>query len=430
MGGSGGTGTGGAGGSMGMGGSGPTPAAMARPFPAHSTYAQGVILPNIPQAMRDSAVSSFYNTWKQHVKPLCGGYYTHTGGGTGVPEGVRAITISEGHGYGMMAVAYMAGFDPDARKMFDGMHTFWRKFPSINNPDLMAWVILENCMLPNAVTGDLTPDSASDGDLDIAYAYLIAHHQWGSDGPINYLAEAKKVIAAIKEYEINDETKLVLLGDWADKKAPYYQQRYSQGHTGPYEREPHVNFYYGTRPSDFMLDHFRAFGKATGDTAFWDDVISKHYDVTNRVQSMFSSRTGLMPDFLDKTNTGAVPAGSKYLEWEDDGNYAYNACRFPWRIGTDLVVSGDARAKTALQKINTWLKMATNNNPAQIASGYQLDGSRAGRRPRPHVRGAVRRGGHGRRIQPGLAGCPVAADGQQHTAPATTPTPSSCSRCW
>ena len=155
-------------------------------------------MPNIPQAMRDSAVSSFYNAWKQHVKPLCGGYYTHTGGGTGVPEGVRAITISEGHGYGMMAVAYMAGFDPDARKMFDGMHTFWRKFPSINNPDLMAWVILENCMLPNAVTGDLTPDSASDGDLDIAYAYLIAHHQWGSDGPINYLAEAKKVIAAIK----------------------------------------------------------------------------------------------------------------------------------------------------------------------------------------------------------------------------------------
>ena len=374
-------GTGGAGG--GTGGSGPAPAAMARPFPAHSTYAQGVIVPNIPQPMRDSAVSSFYNVWKQHVRPLCGGYYTHTGGGTGVPEGVRAITISEGHGYGMMAVAYMAGFDPDARKMFDGMHAFWRKFPSINNPDLMAWVILENCMLPNAVTGDLTPDSASDGDLDIAYAYLIAHHQWGSDGPINYLAEAKKVIAAIKEYEINDETKLVLLGDWADKKAPYYQQRYSQGHTGPYEREPHVNFYYGTRPSDFMLDHFRAFGKATGDSAFWDDVVSKHYEVTNRIQAMFSARTGLMPDFLDKTNTGAVPAGSKYLEWEDDGNYAYNACRFPWRIGTDLVVSGDARAKTVLQKLNGWIKTAANNNPAQIASGYKLDGAALAGGPDP-----------------------------------------------
>jgi hypothetical protein len=38
-------------------------------------------------------------------------------------------------------------------------------------------------------------------------------------------------------------------------------------------------------------------------------------------------------------------------------------------------VSGDARAKTALQKINTWIKMATSNNPAQIASGYKLDGS-------------------------------------------------------
>ena len=136
-----------------------------------------------------------------------------------------------------------------------------------------------------------------------------------------------------------------------------------------------MNFYWGARPSDFMLDHFRAFGRATGDGEWGGAVIDKHYEVINRVQSMFSARTGLMPDFLDKTNTGAVPAGSKYLEWEDDGNYAYNACRFPWRIGTDFVVSGDARAKTALDKINTWIKMATNNNPATIASGYKLDGS-------------------------------------------------------
>ena len=53
--------------------------------------------------------------------------------------------------------------------------------------------------------------SATDGDLDIAFALLLADKQWGSGGA--YLAEAKKVIAAIKEKEMNAMTKLPLLAD-------------------------------------------------------------------------------------------------------------------------------------------------------------------------------------------------------------------------
>jgi endoglucanase len=384
--GGGGAGTGGGGmagaggaGSGGAAGGGMVPAAMARPFPAHTTYKPGVLKPTIAQATMDQAVRSFYTKWKMiHVKEACGGRYVHTGGGTGVPEGVSAITISEGHGYGMLAVAYMAGADPQAQQTFDGMHTFAKKFPSINQNGLMAWVILASCMLPSEVTGDMTPDSAADGDLDMAYAYLIAHHQWGSNGAVNYFEEARKLIAAIKQHEVNPETNLIMLGDWADIKASYYNARYAMGgHTGPYERGSHADFYYGTRPSDFMLDHIRAFAAAIGDTAWGDKVVGSHYQLINHIQTNFSARTGLLPDFIEKTKVlaQAAPAQPKYLEWEDDGNFAPNACRVPWRLGTDFVVSGDPRARTALQKMNSWIKTATGKNPAMIKNGYRLDGT-------------------------------------------------------
>ena len=55
-----------------------------------------------------------------------------------------------------------------------------------------------------------TPDgksySATDGDLDIAFGLLLADKQWGSAGAINYLAEARKVIAAIKMFEMNQNS--------------------------------------------------------------------------------------------------------------------------------------------------------------------------------------------------------------------------------
>jgi hypothetical protein len=60
------------------------------------------------------------------------------------------------------------------------------------------------------------------------------------------------VIAAIKLHEVEPTTHLTNLGDWAPGSAKYR---------------------FGTRPSDWMLDHFRASQAATGD-AFWADVIT------------------------------------------------------------------------------------------------------------------------------------------------------------
>jgi len=46
-------------------------------------------------------------------------------------------------------------------------------------------------------------DSATDGDLDIAYALLLADNQWGSSGSVDYKAEALAVLSDILDKEVN-----------------------------------------------------------------------------------------------------------------------------------------------------------------------------------------------------------------------------------
>ena len=361
------------------GGPGNEPVGQASPhlFGSHTfKYPAGTIRAPGTQKQVDDAVAAFYDKWKALlVKQACGGYYVHTGGGTGA--GANTIEVSEGHGYGMLVLPLMAGHDPEAQKIFDGMYAFFRKFPSLNNADLMDWEVHNNCKGPpdticrggNAC--DLG-DSATDGDLDIAFGLLVANAQWGSGGAINYLAEARKVIAALSSHVTNKETHLILMGDWADIHAPYYSPRYDMA-TGPYNNaQKHVTYYYGTRPSDFLLDHFKAFGAATGD-AGWTAVVDATYTLIGNIQGKFSPGSGLLPGFVEaRTVAGATPARPNYIEADTDGDYDFNACRVPWRIATDYVATGEPRAKAAVTKMMNFIRNKTVYGP------FALDGSGPG----------------------------------------------------
>lgn len=374
----------------GAGGTGTPNAKGAVPFGSHIfKYPDGTILPTGAQADLDKAVAAAYDKWiDTYLKPLpaCNGMYVLSGGGTGIPKG--SITQSEAHGYGMLLTALMHGHDPKAQERFDGLYRTFRAVPSINNVDLIANAFDMNCkgtsaLDPKANDGAYPslPDTATDGDLDLAFSLLLADRQWGSAGTINYLAEGKKVIAAIKAHDINAETNLTLLGDWADIKADYYEKRYGAGSPfgGPYGGKSHKDFYYGTRSSDFMIDHFKAFGAASGDVDGWNKVVDATYAVVARIQGQFSSNTGLLPGFIEaKTVATAAPARGDYLEASSDGAWDYNACRDPWRLGTDWIATGDQRAKTAVTKMNDWVKKATGGEPGNIKDGYQLNGTGTG----------------------------------------------------
>ena len=312
------------------------------PFPQHVAYTAGTIKPAISQTVMDETNRLFYNTWKAaYLVNGCQAdqYYIKY-------QNSGAITVSEAHGYGMMIFALMAGYDPNARIYFDGMYRFFTNHQSSITPYLMGWQEDPGCVFASG--GD---DSATDGDLDIAYALLLADRQWGSAGAINYLAEGRKVIAAAMQGEINTNAWSVKLGDWSDAgDAKYYN---------------------GTRPSDFMPDHFRAF-QLFGGTTNWSRVVDKCYSIIGTIQTNNSSATGLIPDFVINVNTTPKPAGKKYLEGVTDKDYGYNSCRVPWRLATDYLVSGDPRAKNAVDKINAWIQGKTGGNPASIKDGYNI----------------------------------------------------------
>src|SRR5437773_164498 len=97
------------------------------------------MLPAGAQADLDAKTAQAYDDWKsRYVKQGCGGYYVLSGGGTGTDVGDE---VSEGHGYGMVIAAIMAGHDPQARAIFDGMYAFFKKYPTASHQNLMSWTV-------------------------------------------------------------------------------------------------------------------------------------------------------------------------------------------------------------------------------------------------------------------------------------------------
>ena len=319
------------------------------PFPHHTPYHSHIKPSQYTQEELDEQVKTFYDGWKN--KYLINGceenqYYIFFDDG-------NTLTVSEAMGYGMLIIPLMAGYDENAQSYFDGLYRYFRAHPSHIMPNLMAWKQITGCVDSDG------PDSATDGDMDIAFGLLLAHAQWGSGGAINYFQEALLVINDIMgndapEGDINQDYFSIKLGDWVT--------------SGSYMN--------GTRTSDFIMDHFRAFSCAASDTN-WNAVVDKCYDLIGEMQDNYSPETGLLPDFIEDLNSSPQPADPDYLEGDLDGNYSYNACRDPWRMASDYLISGDERAKTAVIKINRWLLESTGGNASNVYAGYYLDGSKA-----------------------------------------------------
>jgi endo-1,4-beta-D-glucanase Y len=355
-----------------------------RPFPQHNPYQQGTILPNhVSQEEMDDSVKSFYLAWKRHyVLPGCrqGEKYIWFEGTQGTN-----ICVSEGQGYGMVIVALMAGYDSTAQETYDCLYRWYKSHPSTTSPYLMAWMQKKDC-------SSLDGGSATDGDMDIAYSLLLADAQWGRHSNIPYRQEALAMIGTILHQEINPQTYIVM-----------------EDNSG----RPRNKDYFDMRSSDYMPDHLRAFREATENPA-WDTVLDNNYRLFRYLQNTYSPDAGLVPDFIknirispsrvsaapgqpgtgqpgtigqpgtgpapateldaDDANFFAQPVQPNYLESKYDGVYNFNACRVPWHIATDYLVSGDPRAAAFLSRINRWIQTTTKGNPDNISAGYNLSG--------------------------------------------------------
>ena len=312
-----------------------------------SPYVAAAIRPTAPQPVQDAAVLGYYTAWKSaFLRRDCGAgtVQVHS------PDAAYPY-VAEAQAYGLVITVSMAAEDPEAKDLFDGILRYVLAHPSVNNPDLMAAEQDAECSDAGGA------NSATDGDMDIAYALLLADKRWGRSAGFDYGALALKRIRAIKKSEVHPASKLMLLGDWSKPTDPA--------------------LYRTSRTSDWIVHHFRAFKTATGD-GDWDAIRVAHQRAISSIQARYSSATGLLPDFARATEQGVEPVGGKVLESDHDGDYHFNACRDPWRIGLDAITSGDDTSLAAARKINAWAKAATGSDPDRMGAGYTLAGTRYG----------------------------------------------------
>ncbi len=240
-----------------------------------------------------------------------------------------------------MITALMAGEngEPNAKKIFDGMWKFRKNYPSKgSNGWLMDWAIGQG----EVATGG---SSATDGDIDIAYALLLANAQWGGspEGETSTYAElAGSVLTEIKNRNISSKFR-TQLGDWSTSEED-------------------------TRPSDWIPDHFRSFAKAQqASSSVWNQVSDTVYSMIGAITSGYSSKTGMMPDFV--TGTQVKPDENAGSTGEKNPKmYGWNSCRYPWRITTDYAMWRTASAKNAVVKLTDYIT-ATYPEPSNIYSG-------------------------------------------------------------
>ncbi len=343
-----------------------------RPFPQHTEYSEGTILPsNRTQAELDQEVIAYYQKWKErylHTIPNAepAQMYVHWN----VSDSpwvypTNSVTVSEAHGYGMLTLAFMSGVDEKAQEHFDAMYRFYKAHPSSINPYLMAWKQLEvtdgngNIQIIDVEDND----SATDGDMDIAYALIMADNQWGSDGEINYREEGIRCIQAIYKESVNKEDWIILMGDWVTQI-----------------KDDSPLYYSAMRGSDIMLDHIRLFAAVDQENAEgWQKVYDKTIEIIAYNLETWSVNTGLLPDFLEKDENGNfVPAEGTLLETENDGDYNWNACRVPWRIGVEYLLNDQPVLKKQLTRISNWISKETEGVPLSINPGYYIRSAEEG----------------------------------------------------
>lgn len=304
---------------------------------------------------------NFYDYWKEKYlvqNPYVTDetqYYVFYGDQTYSEAGYEVeVTVSEAHGYGMLIAASMSDYDNEAKKIFDGMYRYYQSHLSEIGPNLMAWQ--QNGNGKAIVNSSSGADSATDGDMDIAYALLMADSIWGSDGEINYKQSAVDVINDIMTYEVNKTDWVLQLGDWV------------------YGSSENDTYYSATRSSDFIMQYMPVFAEATGDER-WLKLYENTYNIINKIVDKYG--TGILPDFIIKDSaTGEfIPAPANLLESENDGNYYYNACRTPWRISMDYLINGNEDALKFANAINNFIISKTGGDPWNIMAGYAPDGT-------------------------------------------------------
>lgn len=286
-----------------------------------------------PTTVHKADARATYDAWKTiHLEDCSGGVWRVRW------EKAKAdATVSEGIGYGMLLTASFGD-----RAEFDGLLAYAKKMHDDNG--LMHWMRY-GCDAHRDTKYSGSPDySASDADLDLAMALLMAKCKWGD---AKYGDEATKVINAIRKTMFMDVDGLHVLqpGDssWFDDLAGGC-----------------VNYSY------FAPAYYREFAKqVTADAAFWNKAAEDTYELLAKGTN---SSTGLVRNWGSVTGGSSTCGGSYKLP----DSFGSDAARTPWRIATDYLWNTTAKAKAWNDKLTQWVK---SQDITKVQKWYHLDGT-------------------------------------------------------
>ena len=239
----------------------------------------------------------------------------------------RGCTVSEGIGYGMLITVFQEDWDA-----FNGLWnyaTVLRNSLYASGRGLMPW-------LTSSFSWDIGDvASATDADLDIATALIIAYYKTGNQA---YLTDAIDLAGKIWDYEINPSTYMIYSGD-----TPMWKTA-----------DPVYN------PSYFSPVALRLFAAVDGNHN-WQAVLDAEYAYMLALQA---AGTGVFPDW---SNSAGVPANPDNNS-ADKTYWTFNkeSVRIPWRIAWDYYWFQDTRAAQILNTLQQFIAVRSSNDPAQI----------------------------------------------------------------
>jgi plastocyanin len=283
-----------------------------RPLAAVTPYQYG----QLPTSAADADLTNAYNTWKsRHLKSItCGSSMAWVDNGS-------SQALSEGMGYGMLMAAYL-DTDDTGLAALDRFYTMKK-----DSHGLMDWRVPGDC------SGDNGANAATDGDLDVALAYIRASRRWPANG---WNAKATAVLNNIYANMVDGCQGLKNGDTWGGC---------SSGANNAYN------------PSYFRTAYMGSFNCFEGGTR-WTAVHNRSYNLMGTAYSNYA----LAPDWV--RNDGS------YGQATNSGGYGYDACRTPWTFAQDYLWWGNASGQNWGGKIGRVFgnKAGGWSNPASAAS--------------------------------------------------------------
>lgn len=243
-----------------------------------------------------------------------------------LPTGRQSVTVSEGVAYAMLLCTLMVDdySSEDAfntKPIFDGLFSFYQR--RLNDNGLMKWQVLPD----ESIDSIQATSDATDADMDVAMALILAHAQWGSKDGIPYLDQAKVIINRL---------------EWKVCRSNDYDLFQHDSMTNFPNEIQNISYY---APA-----WYRVFAEVTGND-YWDEVA---HNCMNEIKQFYlnvdDGAQGLVPDWHDPRviRDGAGDYLNEKWAYTSDAHdkiddhitnrifvHGFDACRVGWRIGQD-----------------------------------------------------------------------------------------------